>query len=618
MALSSPQGDFSYGRVEVVQGILLGWFPAFVAFVLIPFDLYLPNQEDFGFNIGLLFPFLLVSLLWMLVLAALMLTVQRCRIRLPVALFYSGVFLALTDLLFPVRAHVGFTVNRAMWVREVAVPVGIEVIVAVGLAICYRALAFKPVRTVGSVFVAILLVLQTFTLSGRISPDSVVAMGGRLVYEYSARPQRTSGSSLGPNVYHLVFDGFGSAVFDEAVTSDVLEDLDGFTFFRKARANYIWTNYSMASYLTGTFYRAGDLERWLNLRRNEGALLKLANAGYYLTQYVPVRYYMHNKTSHLVDLVDVASIHRMSESIQGFPDFLDLWLDRVIPRGIGVMAGLFRSSGRSEKSLHRDSLPKWTRSNQDELARFLAGRTNQNLERKEWIRKIYQSRPLMARLLAEESSLPGRGQYVHLHTYITHEPHDVLDGNCRLCGGMKPRDQARCALRFVKKFTDKLKALGRYHGSVIIIQADHGSSIVGPSDPSLRMPASILDEMVSADGLPGSLLYNRTFPLLLIKPPDTSGHPMRISDAPVQLADIPATLCKFLGLKEGEGVGKSVFSIGESEEREIHMYFGFAWVDKHGKVQWAGKQHGPGKAFHVSFTSGKGYKRYPRIPFQWD
>lgn len=611
MSLSTSRRDFPHERIEIVQAILLGWFPALVAFVLIPLDLYLPNQGDWGLNIGLLLPFLLISLLCVLVVSVLMRTTPRYGTSLCVALFYLGVFMALTDLLFPVRTH-----SAVAW--EAALPVGVEAFAAVALVICFRMISFKLVRTVGSVFVAIILVLQILTVPGRISPDSILAVGGNIVYEPSARPQKLSGNSTGPNIYHLVFDELGSSVFEEAVTSEVIEGLDGFTYFRNARANYIWTNYSMASFLTGAFYSTGNIEEWLNRRKSGGVQLKLADAGYCLTQYIPTRFYMHDRASRLVDSVDVTSKHGVSESTPGVSDFLDLWLDRVVPHCIGAVAALFWNSGRSEASPHQDSGLQWAPGSDDELTRFLAGERSANLQRKRWIRKIYNSLPLMSRLISDESSRPGRGQYVFLHTYVTHLPHDVLDEECRLCRGMKPRDQARCALKFVRRFTDKLKELGRYHRSVIIIQADHGPNTAGPSDPGLRMPAKILDEMVSGDGLPGDLLYNRTFPLLLVKPPNTSGDPIRTSESPVQLADIPATLCGFLGLQGGKGIGRSVFSIEESEEREIHMFFGFARRDKHGTVYWAGKQHGAGKAFHVSFTPGKGYKKYPRIPFQWE
>ncbi|MDQ7782549.1 MAG: hypothetical protein RDU20_06710 [Desulfomonilaceae bacterium] len=618
MAQDTSRNDLNEGRIGKVQAILIGWFPALVALVLIPLDLYLPNQDDFGYNLALLAPWILMSAVWGLALTGLLWTRAKYRLSVSVGLFYFGIFLALSDLLFPVRAHWGSIETPTQWTWNVGVPLGVEALIAVGLVFCFRMVPFKFVQTVGSAFVAVLLVVQLLTLPGRISPDSIVVLGGKVVYDFRAKAPSLAANLKSPNIYHFVLDGFGSSVFEQAIaTGDTIDGLDGFTFFRNARANYIWTNYSMASYLTGTFYCTGSVGQWMSLRKTDGLFRTLTEAGYSLTQYIPIRYYMHANASRLIDPIDVASKEGLSERIPGTSEFADLWFERVMPQGILGLAESFRNSGRLKESLNHDSGPERTADYEEELARFLDGESSTDPERKRWIRKIYTSLPLMKRLIVDESTRPNRGQYVFLHSYISHEPHDVLDKNCRLVAGTQPRDQAACALKFVREFTDTLKELGRYHESLIIIHADHGSSATGPSDPYLRIPVHMLDEIASVTRFPADLLCNRTFPLLAIKPPNTSGHRIRTSMSPVQLADIPPTICSLVGLQEPEGVGETVFSLGESDEREIHMFFGFARQDERGEVQWGGKQLLEGELCHISFSFAQGYRKYPRIPFQW-
>lgn len=604
--------------VNSVKDILIAWFPALVILVVIPLDLYLPNQEDFGFNAGLLVPFFSLSVLWAVLLLPLIWVPARFRAFFALILFCIGAFLDLADLLVPFGMEQTASGDAGTLTSDGVIPLFVEITIAAGIVICARRLSYETIRTWGAAVVIILLAAQGVLLWARLSPDSIVAIHGRVLYEFNPRARQIHVTSSRPNVYHIVFDGFASSLFAEAVaTGDTKERLDGFTFFPNARANYIWTNYSMASYLTGTFYRKGNVGEWMNQRRSRGVMLDLANAGYTLTLYVPLRYYMHDRAARVIDLVDVASGRGDTARLFGSSDFLDLWMMRVIPGGIGRLVTRLlvtdTTDSPSSTTPSDSDLPKRA----SELARFLRSENSSDLTRKRWIGKIHDSLPLMRRFLSEEIKRPGTGQYVFLHTYLSHEPHDVLDHECRLKHGARPLDQAACSLKFVMEFIEALKELRRYHQSTIILQADHGSSVTGPSDPDLRMPKLVIDELVALTHFSKDLLCNRTFPLLAVKPPDTSGHAMKTSQASVQLADIPATLYAMLNLTGQDGVGRSVLGVGELEEREIPLFFGFARKNKAGEVQWGGKQFLTGELAHISYTRGRGYRTYPPIPFSW-
>lgn len=94
----------------------------------------------------------------------------------------------------------------------------------------------------------------------------------------------------------------------------------------------------------------------------------------------------------------------------------------------------------------------------------------------------------------------------------------------------------------VNNYIQQFKELGKYDDSVIIITADHGVH----AEP---------DDM----------------PIFYIKRAGESHDAMQISHAPIQLLDFQATCLDLLGLeKEGdeEMFGRSIFDIGEDEERE--------------------------------------------------
>ena len=61
-----------------------------------------------------------------------------------------------------------------------------------------------------------------------------------------------------------------------------------------------------------------------------------------------------------------------------------------------------------------------------------------------------------------------------------------------------------------------------------------------------------------------------------------------------------------------------MFTVGESEPRERHMFFGFARKNERGDMQWVGRQFFNGELSHISFINGKGYRKHPRIPFEWN
>jgi hypothetical protein len=134
--------------------------------------------------------------------------------------------------------------------------------------------------------------------------------------------------------------------------------------------------------------------------------------------------------------------------------------------------------------------------------------------------------------------------------------------------------QAKGLLRIVGKYLDLLKKHDVYDKSLIIILGDHGFGFSYPLSPEMRercaRPEGAEALPHHAPGVFPKDVMARGSPLLLIKPSRSAGM-MRISDAPVCLGDIPATIVSELGLT-AEFPGRSVFAVAESETRVRNYY----------------------------------------------
>jgi arylsulfatase A-like enzyme len=119
---------------------------------------------------------------------------------------------------------------------------------------------------------------------------------------------------------------------------------------------------------------------------------------------------------------------------------------------------------------------------------------------------------------------------------------------------------------------DAFRELGIYEDALIAVIADHG---MWGTVAEVRIPEHIRRLHSENGEFPASDLPERkgsVLPLVLIKQAGSSG-PMKISDAPVELSDIPRTIVSELGLDARSFPGRSMFNIAEFENRERKVYF---------------------------------------------
>jgi hypothetical protein len=574
-----------------IPGVLPAYLPAVVLFILMPFALYLPNQSIFDNNLTLSIPYLVLAVLYFIFLVALLFLVgQPLRTGIVILLFYIGVYLCLSDIMSPVQLEelVGGreTPNEPLFLTVV------EVVLVVVVMFSVIKLPWKWVTRFGSIFVLLLLISEFVVVLNGLSPETYLPFI-KPIKNMANPPEKLTD---GGNIYHITFDAYSSGIFLESLEEMKLtEEFDGFTFFKNNRANYGRTQVSLPSYMTGSFYEENDsLKEWEERYKSSGIVNNVYDAGYRVSTYVPGRQWAHEKASLLKVHEDVLMQHK---SLSSLCHFADLWLLRVVPNYL-------------QQEVYREGKGVFTRLFVKED--ILRGSNS----------KVFGSVELMRQLIGDEADRPDHGQYVYAHLWIPHRPY-IMDRDCVFSPDCDYNEQALCATRLMAELISKLKELGRYHKSTIIIQTDHAidekQCSTNASDRTMSLDIEKEIEAVNLWKCPAEAIDNRTCALLLIKPPLQSGKPLVISDRPTQLADIPATLYDLLDLPVRVKEGESVFSPDFPETREIHIFIGLhVHMDEKGGKSGFGDELFEGEANHFSFTNSKGWKIYPNIYVRWE
>ena len=126
--------------------------------------------------------------------------------------------------------------------------------------------------------------------------------------------------------------------------------------------------------------------------------------------------------------------------------------------------------------------------------------------------------------------------------------------------------QSKCTLDTLTTLMQKLKSLGIYDSSLIIIHSDHGGWV-----PNRRKgnPIKLSTGMAAP-------LWVRSLasPLLSVKLPESTG-PLKISNVQASLLDLPDTISDVMGFGATFGHA-SVLKLSVNEDRKRRFYF-YIW-----------------------------------------
>lgn len=468
----------------------------------------------------------------------------------------------------------------------------IGVLVAAVLFSRHVASVAPLVSTVLVVLQVLLIVASPLVAAGEPGDEEEDAQFERRAWREP--PPEIAQLSRDRNVIHIVLDSFLSHALEGLLEQDreaMERILQGFVFFPDHLGAFPTTRGSMPAMLTGHAYRNQELfiPFQLHAIERDGIFGRLARHGYQVRSVT-----FHHREHPPATLPDGSEAVRYTiptpyESYAGYVEsasvqLIDLSLFRHVPHRL--KARVYNDDEWLLQSRYTD-LDAARRNRPSNHALFL--------------------QELIGRFTATES----RPVYTYIHVAVPHPPL-VMDGDCRYIGRQRFRTssylaQARCGLTLVDRLLNRLRDLGIYDRSIVVLTADHGWRLRRRIETlRARTPGGILDEVVQAAS-----------PLLAVKPAGSTG-PLRISPAPTTVTDVPATILDLIGVQE-DVQGESAMRLDEhaprSREYAHHTWWAAGWQQPYFDVLWIFSVDGPVRSAeswryrHAMFAPGENLEK---------
>ncbi len=516
--------------------LLAGWISLKI-FLFCPLTIYVTNAEEMqvGFHslvFHYLVPFVVSGAILVFSGLALPAGPRGCYIAILAGI--SGLLWLQGDLLLWGYGRLdGSFINwpREAWKGYVDTSIWLAVLVA---AVCWRRLLLP--RVMQAVF--LLLAIQLGSLLF-LNPWSALHEKAQSSMVELDIPKKLIRFSASHNLIHIVLDGFQSDVFEELVEGSdrFQEHFKGFTFFREATTSTRVTHLSVPSFISASIYRnqipAGTFRR--QIFKGKNIVRTLADAGYQIdvTSGVPWMSHLYPGATYYRIPFPFREKAEMERWHAAF--LLDLSLFRLAPHFI-------------KRAIYNQQ--NWLLSSMNPGPPGIHYRHYSDIE---FFRRFTQNASL------------GRETPVYklIHLLTPHPPLVVNERNLPAGTPLKNtranvKRQSAYTLQWVHQFLEKLRKLSIYDSSIIIIQSDHGSRLAFKlQDRSGQW----IDSRKSSLRISGAVL-----PLLLVKPA-LSKDVFQISDALVELNDLPSTIVALLNLPEDFG-GRNIFEIEKRDRRK--------------------------------------------------
>ena len=427
-------------------------------------------------------------------------------------------------------------------------------IAVVGLATCFASAVTRAAPSAS----VLLMSLQAVVLAGSTLAPGGSGAGDEAAPSWSEVPPEAYELSRSRNIIHIVLDMFPSHMFAEIRDADPAafdRAWSGFTFYPNHLGAFPTTMGSMPAMLTGIPYRNDS--RFSDYRGAHPSVFHaLGRHGYRL------RSLSADGRNHPRAAFDGAenavayTIPRPYDSYSAYVDstsaqLLDLSVFRHVPHG--VKSGVYRDG---EWLLQQRIASRWGE---------VAGAP-----------RALGDTVFLMDFAGRIEAVGESPVYSFLHVITPHPP-IATNADCEYVGRRVRLsragyvEQTRCALRVVEALLDRLRALGLYDRSAIVVTSDHGLGLFPPRDtPPFRR------------GVPSgkSLLRVRidATPLLLIKPFGAQA-PLQLSYAPTSITDLPATVLDLAELPNTLGSGRSALALDPTRPRE-RTYADHSWGDR--------------------------------------
>ena len=403
------------------------------------------------------------------------------------------------------------------------------------VSIVFAQRLFSTAVFASRVLVALQVVLLAYT-AAQADPEARAKWEGApdAIFELSSKQ----------NVFHIVLDGFQSDAFGDIVKAERPEmdrQYAGFTFFANHMGAFPTTIVSIPAMLTGQAYRNQEpMRRFIAKEFKRATIFRaMRDQGYQVDAMSGLMY----------DKPSTTNYYRLPTPYVTYDAYV-----RFAGWQLADLA-LFRHSPHV--------LKPWVYNDQSWRLQTTFGDSMDTAGRRFM---PVNGQAFLADYTSRMRVSHEKPTYKYLHAGIPHWPVSV-NADCQYIGARSLRrpnytDQARCGVRRVGALLDKLRELGLYDSSLIVISSDHG----------VALPPQGFTGDRDVFGAPLSELAGSALALLVVKPPHSMG-PIRISEAPSAITDIPATIVDTLGLKN-PFPGTSALKLDEhaSRPRQFAVY----------------------------------------------
>ena len=351
------------------------------------------------------------------------------------------------------------------------------------------------------------------------------------------------------NLIHIVLDGFPTHTFADILDADrpaFDRDWSGFTFFANHLGASRITLLSMPAMLSGVAFR-NELPFREFLARHPSVFHVLGQQGYQLRSLASRG---HDHLNPSFSGVEAAIRYDIPTPYGSYRDYVDVAAAQLLD------LSLFRHAPHAFKpGIYHDG--RWFLQQRIESRRGPEATAAQSFGAAAFLREF-------ANRVTQGEDAPV---YTLLHVLTPHLP-VLTDADCAHAPKLAPvpedfTNQARCALSAVGTLLQRLRDLGLYDQSAIIVTSDHGVDLAF-IEPEDEHP---LRGMRSPAGVTLARIETYATPLLLVKAFAAQG-PVQISHAPTSITDVPATLLDLADLPDTLGHGASVLRVDPAAPRQ--------------------------------------------------
>ena len=344
------------------------------------------------------------------------------------------------------------------------------------------------------------------------------------------------------NVIVLLLDGLMTSEFARVTAEDpeLAAAFDGFIYFRNAVADFSLTQGSLPAMLTAQRYE------------DSRPYLAFVKAAYTSRSSLPKMLKEHGY------IVDVFGLCR---SVWADPSVMSNLVSdpqrfKEVGGNIAFLAdlGLFRSVPHTlTRLVYRHQ--SWLLS---AVARRLGLRNDRFIVTLNGIEQNVAFKGGLARA-GTEVPLESSPVFKFFHLQGPHPPL-TIDENVQRANlpftAENYRRTVHGSLKVAASLLDFLRKRGLYDNSLLLIVSDHG----------LDLPVVLPHDLEAAAGTQGPARQTRALPLVLVKPLGAHG-PLHVSNAPVQLSDIPRTVLAQLRIDATGVPGADMFGLSPDSPR---------------------------------------------------